>query len=245
MVVRNRPRQQCWQDAAGWPLGEIGLLRNADSSLQQDGYARGGETQHFPTLKWILALLICSIAVALAFIYLDVPIARRVNGLFGLTASLGKGLASGILLGIEAAVVLALVAIRIVRGRLSSTGEATGLACLTSIAAYAVSDSTLKLLFGVPNPTAVLQGARHAFHLLGGNSGNGFPSGHMVLAGAFAGVFIRLHRGSIVLFTALLLIAAALLIVGDWHFVSDVIAGTFLGVSAGLLAGELWLAHSK
>jgi membrane-associated phospholipid phosphatase len=46
-------------------------------------------------------------------------------------------------------------------------------------------------------------------------------------------------------FSALLLIATVLLIAGDWHFVSDVIAGTFVGVSAGLLAGEVWLAHSK
>jgi membrane-associated phospholipid phosphatase len=32
-------------------------------------------------------------------------------------------------------------------------------------------------------------------------------------------------------------------VVGDWHFISDVIAGTFLGVSAGFLAGELWSVH--
>jgi uncharacterized membrane protein len=67
----------------------------------------------------------------------------------------------------------------------------------------------------------------------------------MVLASAFAGVFMRLYRTSILPLSALLLIAAVLLIAGDWHFVSDVIAGTFLGVSAGLLAGEVWLVHSK
>jgi len=67
----------------------------------------------------------------------------------------------------------------------------------------------------------------------------------MILSGAFAGVFMRLFRTSILPLSALLLIAAVLLIAGDWHFVSDVIAGTFLGVSAGLLAGEVWLAHSK
>jgi membrane-associated phospholipid phosphatase len=43
----------------------------------------------------------------------------------------------------------------------------------------------------------------------------------------------------------LLLVAAVLLIVGDFHFVSDVIAGAFAGISAGLLAGEVWLAHSN
>ncbi len=119
------------------------------------------------------------------------------------------------------------------------------LACLTSICAYAINDSTLKFFFGVPNPTAVLDGAQHALNLLSGTSNSSFPSGHMVLAGAFAGVFMRLYRTSILLFVALLVIAAALLIAGDWHFLSDVIAGTFVGVSAGLLAGEVWLAHSN
>jgi len=194
---------------------------------------------------WLLSLLICSLAVAVAFVYFDVPIARRVHGILGLAESLGKGFASAVLLGIEAAVALALVFIRIMRGHLSRFGEATALACLTSICAYAINDSTLKLFFGVPNPAAVLHGTRHAFDLLSGSSNSSFPSGHMVLASAFAGVFMRLYRASILPFSALLLIAAVLLIAGDWHFVSDVIAGTSLGVSAGLLAGEVWLAHSK
>lgn len=203
------------------------------------------ETPGFPDLKWLLSLLICTLAVALAFVYLDVPMARRVYGLLGSGAILGKGFASAVLLGIEAAVALALVCIRIMRGHLSRFGEATALACLTSICAYAINDSTLKLFFGVPNPAAVLHGTRHAFDLLAGSSNSSFPSGHMVLAGAFAGVFMRLYKTSILTLFALLLIAAVLLIAGDWHFISDVIAGTFLGVSAGLLAGEVWLAHSK
>jgi len=91
----------------------------------------------------------------------------------------------------------------------------------------------------------VLHGAQHVFHLLGGSSRSSFPSGHMVLAGSFAGVFMRFYRNTIVPFSTLLLIAAALLILGDWHFLSDVIAGTFVGVSAGLLAGELWLIHAS
>ena len=119
------------------------------------------------------------------------------------------------------------------------------IACLTSVCAYAINDTTLKFFFGVPGPAAVLHGARHTFHILGGSPGSSFPSGHMVLAGAFAGVFMRFYRTSIVPFSILLLIAAALLIVGDWHFLSDVIAGTFLGISAGLLAGELWFVHAN
>ncbi len=67
----------------------------------------------------------------------------------------------------------------------------------------------------------------------------------MVLAGAFAGVYMRLYRTSILLLSLLLGIAAVLLIVGDWHFVSDVIAGAFAGVSAGILAAEVWIAHAR
>ena len=197
----------------------------------------------FPYRMWVLWLLICGLATAAAFVSVDVPIARRVYGLLGRTESLATGFASAILLGLEAAIALVLILMRVIRGRLSPFSEAIVLACLTSICAYAINDSTLKFFFGVPNPTAVLRGAHHAVHLLSGSSGSSFPSGHMVLAGAFAGVFMRLYRTSILLFSGLLLVGAALLIVGDWHFISDVIAGTFAGVSAGLLAGEVWLAH--
>lgn len=196
-------------------------------------------------LQWLLFLLICTLATAVAFVHLDVPIARRVYGILTSAESLAKGFASVFLLSLEAAVALALAIVRITRGHLSPIREATVLACLTSICAYAINDSTLKFFFGVPSPAAVLHGTSHAFNLLSGSTNSSFPSGHMALAGAFAGVFMRLYRTSILFFSALLFIAAALLIVGDWHFVSDVIGGTFVGVSAGLLAAEVWLAHSK
>lgn len=199
----------------------------------------------FSGQKWLLSLLICALLSAVAFVYLDVPIAHRVYGILGPAKSLGSGFASIILLSIEAVVALALIILRIMRGNLSPFRKATALACLTSICAYAINDNALKLLFGVPNPASVLRGTQHAFHLLSGSPNSSFPSGHMVLAGAFAGVFMRLYRNSILPLSALLLTAAALLILGDWHFISDVIAGAFIGISAGLLAGDVWLVHSK
>lgn len=221
------------------------MLRSTGNSRQQIGSASQGKTLHRPYLIWFLSALICTLAIALAFLYLDVPIARRVFGILGSGESLSTGFASAVLLAIEAVIALALVIIRITRGRLSPLRETTCLACLTSICAYAINDSTLKFFFGVPNPAAVLDGTQHAFNLLSGSSSSSFPSGHMALAGAFAGVFMRLYRTSVIPFSILLLLAAVLLIVGDWHFVSDVIAGTSLGVSAGLLAGEVWLTNSR
>ena len=221
------------------------MLQGAGSFRQQSGGALEGKSPRFSYPIWVLSLLICTLIMAVVFVCFDVPIARRVYGILSSAESLATGFGSAVLLGIEAAVALALVIIRITRGHLSPFREATLLACLASICAYAINDSTLKFFFGVPNPLAVLHGSQHAFNFLHGSSSSSFPSGHMVLAGAFAGVFMRLYRISILPFSVLLLVAAVLLIVGDWHFVSDVIAGTFIGISGGLLAGEVWLAHSN
>lgn len=192
---------------------------------------------------WVLSFVACGAAAALSFVALDVPVAEHVWGVGRHLSSMSAAFGATIILTLEAAVVLSLVVARLTRGHISRFGEALGVACLTSICAYGVNDQVLKPIFGVLPPTQVVRGASHAFNLAMGLGIGSFPSGHMVLAGAFAGVFMRLYRVSIRPLSGLLLLAAALLVVGDWHFISDVIAGTFLGVSAGILAGELWAVH--
>lgn len=195
-------------------------------------------------LIWFLGLAICATIVSLAFGHADMPVASYVSRFSKHFADLGEGLGSALILSLETMTALALVIARLMRGRISPFGKVLLLACVTSICAYGINSAVLKVLFGVPNPGQVLEGARHTFHLWSGSRSSSFPSGHMMLAGAFAGVFMRLYPRSIWLLASLLLIAAILLIVGDWHFLSDVVAGAFLGVSGGLLAGEAWIAHT-
>jgi membrane-associated phospholipid phosphatase len=221
------------------------LLRGAGSPRRAERGAFKEKSRRFPVYVWILSLLFCIALVAITFVYFDLPVARRVYGFLPHTKSIGSGFSSGVLLSVEASVALALMINRIVSGRLSPLKEATALACLTSICAHTINDSVLKILFGVPNVFLVIHGSPHAFHLLDGSPMSSFPSGHMALAGGFAGVFMRLYRSSTVPLSALLLAGCVLLVVGDWHFASDVIAGVFIGVSAGVLAGELWLVHSE
>lgn len=218
-----------------------GVVRSEQRGLS----APHQEGPHFSGRVWLLCLVLCVVVAGVAFVTVDLPIARAVHGILGSSENVARGLTSAVLLSGEAAVALTLIVIRITRGHLSPLGEAAALACLTSICAYAMDDSALKVFFGVPSPGPVLDGAWHRFHLMQGTPNSGFPSGHMVLSGAFAGVFMRLYRKSILPLSGLLLIGAALLVLGDWHFVSDVVAGTFIGVSAGFLAGEVWAAHSK
>jgi hypothetical protein len=203
--------------------------------------------QHFTVVIriWVLSLVACAVLVAFLFVYMDMPTAlhfwkagrflRSLNGAFG----------AAVILSAESAVILVMVLVRLVRGHISVFGETLVIACLTSICAYSLNDHVLKVFFGVPNPTDVMRGATHSFNFWMGSENSSLPSGHMVLAGAFAGVFMRLYRASIWPLCALLLLAAALLLVGDWHFLSDIVAGTFLGVSAGILAGEGRAAHSE
>lgn len=191
---------------------------------------------------WFPTFVACAAAVALSFAEVDVTVARHFWRVGRHLSSLSTAFDAAVILTLESAVILILILARLTRGHLSRLGETLGIACLASICAYAINDEVLKPFFGVQDPVAVVQGARHVFFAMSFADGS-FPSGHMVLAGAFAGVFMRLYRASIRPLAALLLLAAVLLVMGDWHFVSDVLAGTFLGVSAGLLAGEGWIAH--
>lgn len=193
---------------------------------------------------WLLSLAVCAAVVAFSFAQIDVPLALHLWTAGRLLSALNTAFGAAVLLTLESAVTLGLILARVVRGHLSRFGEALAIACLASICAYGVNSEVLKPFFGVATPAQLMKGARHTFNLLMGSAESSFPSGHMVLAGAFAGVLMRLYRSSIRPLAGLLALAAGLLIVGDWHFLSDIIAGTFVGVSAGILAGEAWLVHS-
>jgi membrane-associated phospholipid phosphatase len=194
---------------------------------------------------WLLSFMVCAVAVAVSFAHLDVPIALHFWGAGRSFKPLNTAFGSGVILSLESVVALGLILARIVRGHISRFGETLAIACLVSICAYGINSGVLKPLLGVPIPAEVVEGARHSFNFLEGSGNSSFPSGHMVLAAAFAGVFMSLYRASVWLLAGLLVLAAGLLVVGTWHFLSDVIAGTFVGVSAGILAGEAWTVHVK
>jgi membrane-associated phospholipid phosphatase len=194
---------------------------------------------------WFAVMLATAALVAFAFKHVDLVVLAKVLPYSHRFEGLGKGLASAVLLAFEALMFLGLAVVRFVRGRLSPFGRATAVACVSSICAYAINANVLKILFGVPAPWQVLYGSPHTAHFLQGTVDSSFPSGHMALAGAFAGALMRHYPKSILPLAGLLAVAGGLLIAGSWHFVSDVLAGTFVGVTAGLLAAEVWIAHER
>lgn len=94
-----------------------------------------------------------------------------------------------------------------------------------------------KYVFGRTNTRAWLADQMsdgfHWFH--GGGSYSSFPSGHMtVFAAFFAVVWLLYPRYRSISIGGLLLLAVAL-IATDYHFLSDVIAGAYLGLIATCL----------
>ena len=172
------------------------------------------------------------------------PIAQYFLGLSAHIAAMSGPLGSSELVTVDALLMAALAIIRIVRGSLPDYSKAVFVACGASLLAFILNDYTLKIIFGRYNPHVffTIQPDR-LFNFMHGNQTSAFPSGHMVMATAFAAVLVRAYFRTWPLFAGLLGLAAILLVLGDWHFLSDVIAGIFVGGTVGLMAGELWCEH--
>ena len=200
---------------------------------------------HFILKVWPLVIGCLLLFAAISFATIDVPVARFCAQ-FQLAGNVvSHGLSSIVLLTLAAMAIGTLLIIRLHSGKLSALNEAILISTVAAICTYALNDGVLKPFLGVPSPETVLHtGLKHQFQIL--NASNyiaGFPSGHMAMASAFAGVLMRLQPRWKWWLTALLSIGGLALIVGVWHFISDVLAGAAVGCTAGYLASELWLAH--
>jgi membrane-associated phospholipid phosphatase len=100
----------------------------------------------------------------------------------------------------------------------------------------------LKPLFGRQPPAGWVIHGTYVFSWLLPTDNSTFPSGHAVQMAAVATVFWRAYPGWRWLCVGLPLLFSAAFVLGNWHYVSDVIAGLFVGVTAGLIVQALWNA---
>jgi len=195
---------------------------------------------------WLAFLVATLIGAAACIHWLDIPVALLFLANVDRFSALGRGLGSGILVSGELILITGLAITHMVRGRLPNFAKALFVSCCASLSAFVANDHVLKVVFGRLPPAVLLHRIpTHVFHFFRGDQSSSFPSGHMVMASAFALALIRLQPRTMPILAVLLCIGASLLIVGDWHFLADVIAGTFVGGTAGFVAGELWLEHEN
>jgi membrane-associated phospholipid phosphatase len=194
---------------------------------------------------WYAALLIAAVAISVCIRWVDYPVAAKFLNVSKEVGLIGKIFGGRVIVAGELSVIAVLALVRIRFGSLPSIAKVLLVACGTSVMAYTLNDLVLKIVFGRQSPTAFYESPlAGTFHLFRGDDFSSFPSGHMMLAAAFLGVFSRIYPRARTASLFLLALGTVLLVVGDWHFVSDVIAGTFLGFTAGLIAGELWVSHA-
>jgi len=201
-----------------------------------------------PLRNWSLGLLGTATAVAIAYFWLDRPIAflaHDVSQRFHLFQKLT--LIPDALLPMAVAVIL-LLGLRGLIGVPLSRFETVLFVAGISLALGAMAKAELKIAFGRTwpetwirnNPSLIRDHVYGFFPFHGGAGYASFPSGHTTIVCAVMTVFWICYPRFRPLY-ALAMVAVAIGLVGaNFHFLGDVIAGAFLGVSLGWISVALW-----
>lgn len=203
-----------------------------------------------PLLKWAAALLGTAVAVLACIEFVDRPIAL----LFKKTVVRPEAFStlthfSDPLLPLAGAVFLSL-GLWALSGRALSWPQKCALLCSISLMIAETIKLELKFAFGRTwpdswlgdNPSFLRNGA-YGFHFFHGDRAYAsFPSGHMAVTCAVLSVLWFFYPSWRTAYVIAGLAVAAGLIGANYHFVSDVIAGSFVGVSTGWMLTSLWKA---
>jgi membrane-associated phospholipid phosphatase len=202
---------------------------------------------------WLAALLGTSAAVTVSYIWLDRPIALWARGHVrgGHEQLLGHLVFPDPLIPI-AALLFVGIGLRAKSKRPLPRYQAAGLvASLGVLVADAIKDF-LKFVFGRTSPESWM-GQHPSFiddHTYGfnffhaGSAYQAFPSGHMTAICAALAVLWAWYPCWRALWVLMGLGVGAALVGGNFHFLSDVIAGAFVGVSTGWIVTAMWPASS-
>jgi membrane-associated phospholipid phosphatase len=206
-------------------------------------------------LLWFRSLFWVSIAVIVAYLWLDRPIALLAHNHFrqqsqDIFASVGNLPNPVVVLADAVFVVIGLLSLF---GRQLSKHEAAALLGSTSVIFAATIKDQLKFVFGrtgpeswIPHEPSFIRDQVYGFHFMhGGNGYYSFPSGHMAVACAVIAVLWIWYPQLRWLYTIVGLVVAVGLVAANFHFVSDVIAGAFVGISTGWMVTAIWKVVQK
>jgi membrane-associated phospholipid phosphatase len=201
---------------------------------------------------WLGGLLLTALLPSLSVMWIDKPIAILINRIFGSRHLPDTVVSSpGLSIPLASALIFVVFGLSAVAGRKFSELERALLLCDISILAADAIKNQLKYVFGRtwpdswdPQIVSLIHDNAYGFNFFHyGRSFESFPSGHAAVAASVMSVlwilFPRLRA-----VWALGVCAAGLgLLLLNLHFVSDVIAGTFIGISTGLFTVTLFGPH--
>lgn len=194
---------------------------------------------------YVWAFLSCVVLVALAEAFVDRPAARFAHDVIGGSPTLfTMQLIPEWLTACAVPVLVVGGLVHIARAGLPPAARPLFLAALSLILAVAVKD-VLKFAFGHTwpetwinhNPSYIQDGVYGFFPFHGGPGWASFPSGHMTVVTSAMGVFWLAWPRLRAVWLLPPIVTAVGLYGMDYHFVGDMIAGSFLG---GALAAATW-----
>jgi membrane-associated phospholipid phosphatase len=201
--------------------------------------------------RWLLTLAVTVLAIVISYLWLDRPIALLVH------AQLPHYEAFARLTHIPdpfvplAVIVFVSLGLSTLSGRALSKLQTTALVCSISLIVAEAIKIQLKYIFGRAwpetwiqnNPSFIRDGA-YGINLFHGGAGYAsFPSGHSAVTCALISVLWIWHPNLRAIYLIVVFAVAIGLIGANYHFLSDVIAGAFVGVSTGWMATALWQAR--
>jgi membrane-associated phospholipid phosphatase len=197
---------------------------------------------------WFASLLAIAVFTPISVLWLDRPIALFVHDTLGWGISRGVADSSILSIPLLSALVFVVCGLAAVFGRQFSMLEKTILLCdVSTLAAETIKDE-LKFTFGrtwpdswAPSIQSFIRDNVYGFHFFqSGKSFESFPSGHAAFVAAIMSVIWILYpklRGACL---ACVVAADVGLIALNVHFLSDTVAGSFVGVSTGLFTVAAW-----
>ena len=198
-----------------------------------------------PLAKWFAAFAICTALVAASMAWLDRPVADYVQANISLSL---PGRITFHTLGALSIVIVALLALQLWAGARAIGGRPlpqwmdTPLACAWS-AVWALSLITvLKHIVGRAQVQTYIHRHAYDFHWLHGSADyEAFPSGTTCVAAAVLIVIgLRAPRLRVACGIALMLTAVGIVITNG-HWVSDTIAGAFVGATIGWMTAHMMM----
>lgn len=104
-----------------------------------------------------------------------------------------------------------------------------------------LTEFLLKPLFARELPDAYLSTGTYGFHWFQyGNLYGSFPSGHSVQIASIATVLWHLRPRWRLFYILAVGVVAVALILAERHFLSDILAGTMIGVASGVMMVTIW-----
>jgi len=203
--------------------------------------------------RWLFALLLTAVAVAVCYLWLDRPLALLVHAHSAQRETFARLTYLPDLLIPLAAAAFVAFGLWALAGRPLSKAVTAGALCSISLIVAETIKSQLKFACGrlwpetwVQNNPSFIHDGAYGFNLFHGGAGYAsFPSGHTAATCAVISVLWIMVPKWRPLYALVVLAVAVGLIGANYHFLSDVIAGGFVGTSTGWMTVALWQARQS